>query len=466
MSVVFAQADDSARARHALLAAIVIVSATIIGLWIRWQLREHTTSDTFKYLLPWYELAKSGGVDSLRQGLTNYAPFYSYLLLLATWFDGVLPPLFLIKAISFVFEFGCALLGYSLVAAGLRNGRPLLPALAFAAIWLAPNALYNGAMWGQADAIWTFFVLLSIYLICRKSYRWAVLAFGMAVSVKLQAVFLGPLIFALVLQRRLHWAWLGAIPAVYLVVALPTIALGRPLLDVLAIYLRQAEFFSALSMGAANLWLFVPNQFYGPGVAVGLALGAAAGLAFSIYAARQQDWSPAFIVLAAAVALQLMPWILPKMHDRYFYAFETTAILLAFLEPRLALVAIMAQVNAVLSYLSFDFRRGLPMLGTPLAALLNTLTLGFVVRRFVAGPFSAFAFTVSATAIVLAYCLWLTGLAATTAPAEISTWWPVNKTDVAGLAVYLVVMLGVTVIVATPFALRRRRHTPVSAPIE
>ncbi len=408
MSEVVSRADD-ARAREALLPTIIIISATIVGLWIRWQLREHTTPDTFKYLLPWYELARSSGADSLRQGLTNYTPFYSYLLLLATRFDGILPPLVLIKGISFVFEFGCAILGYRLVGTA-RTHAPLRPAFAFAIIWLAPNALYNGAMWGQADAIWTFFVLLAVYLICRQSFRCAMLAFAMAVSVKLQAVFLGPLIFAVVLQRRLHWAWLGALPAVYLIVALPTLALGRPLLDVVAIYLRQAEFFRALSMSAANLWLFVPKQFYGPGVAVGLSLGAAAGLAFSIFAARQREWSPKFVVLAAAVTLQLMPWILPKMHDRYFYAFETTAIVLAFLEPRLALIAVLAQINAVLSYLPFDFRTGLAMLATPVAAFLNTLILAHMVRRFATGSFNPFAFAVSASVIALSYLIGLLAL--------------------------------------------------------
>src|SRR5690242_13452542 len=182
------------RDRHALISALIILSATAIGLWLRWLARDHTNPDAFRYLLPWYEQVRRAGADSLRQGITNYAPFYSYLLLLATKFDGLLPPLYLIKATSFIFEFGCAVLASRLVAAGTHA--PIRSAFAYAAVWLAPNAYYNGAMWGQADAIWTFFVLLSVYLICHRSYVSAILAMSMAVSVKLQAIFLGPLILA------------------------------------------------------------------------------------------------------------------------------------------------------------------------------------------------------------------------------------------------------------------------------
>ena len=48
-----------------------------------------------------------------------------------------------------------------------------------------------------------------------------------------------------------------------------------------------------------------------------------------------------------------MPSVLPKMHDRYFYAFEVMAIVLACLKPRLAVIAVAAQINGVLAYLAY-----------------------------------------------------------------------------------------------------------------
>src|SRR5262249_26671352 len=148
----------------------------------------------FMFLLPWFDQAHDP-LNALRGGFTNYTPFYGYVLILWTAFDGLLPPLLLIKSISFVFELGCAAIAYRLILS--ITGSRTRATSGFAAVWLAPSVIYNGALWGQAESIWTFFLLLSIYWIAGHRYRLAMLAFAVAVSIKLQAVFLGPLVFAL-----------------------------------------------------------------------------------------------------------------------------------------------------------------------------------------------------------------------------------------------------------------------------
>ena len=331
---------------------LIVAASLVAGLACRYAVRDQVTGDTEQFLLPWYEFAQSHGLSSLGKTFTNYTPFYSYLLLAVTKLHGLLEPWHLIKTISFVFELGCAAMAARLVA--LDESRLHAPAIAFAAVWLAPTVLFNGAVWGQADSIWTFFILCSVYFICRDRPGLGVIAFGAAFAVKAQAVFIGPLIFGLVLRRRIHWAWLAVIPVVYLAVAAPALALGQPLTDILTVYLKQAGTFERLSMNAANLWLFVPNQFYQAGVMLGLAISAVVGLAFSVAVARVKiQFKPEHIVVVSALALLLMPLILPKMHDRYFYAFEIMAIVLACMKPRLAVIAVAAQLDGVLAYLAY-----------------------------------------------------------------------------------------------------------------
>lgn len=330
----------------------IVAASFVAGLACRYAALDQVTDDTFKFLLPWYEFAHSRGLSGLGHAFTNYTPFYSYLLVAATAFHGLFKPWHLIKGISFIFEFGCAVMAARLVASD--RARIYSPSVAFAAVWLAPTVLFNGAAWGQADSIWTFFILLSVYFICRDRPRAGVVSFSVGFSVKAQAIFLAPLIFALVLKRTIHWLWLAAIPIVYLLVAAPAWLLGQSLSDILTVYFNQAETFARLSMNAANMWLFVPNRFYGPGVAVGVVISAAAGLVFSIHAARAKDLSKVeHLVAAAALCLLLMPFVLPKMHDRYFYAFEVMAIVLACLKPRFSVIAIVAQINGVIAYLSY-----------------------------------------------------------------------------------------------------------------
>ncbi len=68
-----------------------------------------------------------------------------------------------------------------------------------------------------------------------------------------------------------------------------------------------------------------------------------------------------------------MPYLLPKMHDRYFYAFELASIALACPNLRYLPLAVIAQVDGLLCYLGFEYEI---VMGVLPAALCNTL-LGF-----------------------------------------------------------------------------------------
>src|SRR5207302_8943943 len=111
--------------------------------------------------------------------------------------------------------------------------------VALVACWLAPAVLYNGALWGQSESIWTFFVVLSAYLF--STARNGVMPFGVGFAVKAQGVFLGPFVLGMILRQRRTVLWLGAVPLIYLAIAAPTLLAGRPLTEVLGVYLDQAN---------------------------------------------------------------------------------------------------------------------------------------------------------------------------------------------------------------------------------
>ncbi len=351
------------------LAIAVAVGCAFVGLALRYLAREHATTDAVDYLIPWYAFARDHGIGGLGRAFTNYTPFYSYLLLVAAQFDGLGQPLALVKAISAVFEFGCAIVAAQIVWQATKA--PWRASMAFCGVWLAPTVIFNGAVWGQADSIWTFFTLVSVSWFMQD--RNGVLPFAVAFAVKAQAVFLGPFVLGMILRRKVHWAWLAAVPAVYVVLVIPVLVAGRPIASVFRVYIDQADTFHRLTMNAANIWVFAGGAPYAIGVAIGLVLAAAGGLALSIFIARSRRERPDFILLAACASLMLMPYLLPKMHDRYFYAFELASIALACLNPRYLPIAAVAQFDGVLSYLGFE--RGIAM-GLLPAALCNTF-IGF-----------------------------------------------------------------------------------------
>lgn len=363
---------DGALPRRSPLAITLMLACVSVGLALRYFVRERTNADAIDFLIPWYVFARDHGISALAETFTNYTPFYSYLLLIAARFDGLGHPLSLLKAISAVFELGCAIVVAQMVWRATRV--PLRASVAFCAVWLAPTVIFNGAMWGQIDSVWVFFVLISVALFMRD--RNGLPPFAVAFAVKAQAVFLGPFVLGMILRRRIHFAWLAAVPAVYVVLAIPVLIAGRSLASVLEIYLGQANTFRHLTMNAANLWVFAGATPYAVGVAIGLVVAAASGLALSIFIAQSRRTGPEFILLVACASLILMPYLLPKMHERYFYGFELASIALACINLRYLPFAVVAQVDGVLSYLAFESEI---VMGLLPAALCNTFLVFYLV---------------------------------------------------------------------------------------
>jgi Gpi18-like mannosyltransferase len=355
---------------------IFTLVALLAGLGIRLLLLGNLSGDAREYLLPWYQYAHTHGLSALGVAFTNYPPFYSYLLLFLTQFDRVAAPLALIKAASAVCELGCSAIAAEIVR--VTGGGRWPATLAFACVWVAPTALLNGAYWAQSDSMWTLFILISIRLFLAG--RNGVPAFGLAFAIKAQSMFLGPFVLGMVLRRGVHWLWLASIPIIYVLVGLPVLFAGRSLFDLLKIYVMQSDFYNKMTMNAANMWVVIPI-----GVKVGTIIGLVAafigGVLLAIQTARIDMEDRERVFIAACASLLLMPFLLPKMHDRYFYAFEVASIALACRNTRYIAVALMAQANGVISYMMFDWR--LPAMALAPAALCNSALGVFLIAELV-----------------------------------------------------------------------------------
>ena len=354
-----------------------IAVALLCGLAIRCALNAHVSDDAREFLLPWYGFTRAHGLESLRFPFTNYTPYYTYVLLGLTRLEGLASPLTLIKAVSAIFELGCAIVAARMVRA--TGGGRWAGYLAFAGVWLAPTVFLNGPFWAQADSIWTFFVLLSLMRFMQA--RNGIPSFALAFAVKSQSVFFGPFMLGMIFKRRTLWVWLAVVPAVYLLAAAPVLLAGRSLDSVLSIYIDQSKTYHALSSNAASLWVFVGSIDETVGVVIGLILAGVAGLILAMLTARVSIEDRQGLLIAACASLLIMPLLLPKMHDRYFYAFEVACIALACSNPRYVGLALIAQANGVLSYMMFDER--LPLLILAPAALTNAGMAAFLVFQMI-----------------------------------------------------------------------------------
>jgi Gpi18-like mannosyltransferase len=262
-----------------------------------------------------------------------------------------------------------------------------VPFLGAAIFFVLPTIILNSAWWGQADTIYTFFVLASLYFLLKDHPLPAMIFFGIAVSFKLQAAFFAPFLLLLTLKRRIPWTYFSIVPLVYIAMMVPAVLAGRPFQETLMIYLSQADTYRQLTMNAPNLYQFVSNSWYEPVLKLGLGFTALLALGWVIgYARKIKTWTPERMVMCAAVSVAMMPFFLPKMHERYFFIADVMLLLLVIYLPRLWVLLLTSQAVSILTYSIYLFSHGSPgpapkAPGSPLlliAALINTLLVGFL----------------------------------------------------------------------------------------
>jgi Gpi18-like mannosyltransferase len=329
----------------------------------------------------WFDVLLNEGYKAFATGFSNYSPAYLYFLYLSILIvvrfplDRLRIRLTAIKLPSILADYLLAGFGSALVRLRYPTGHAW--SLAFVAILFTPTVIVNSAMWGQADVFFTTALLACIYLLLRRHPYWAMLAFGIGFAFKLQAAFLAPLLLILLLKGRIPWKSLLLIPLPYLVSILPPWVIGRSLGELLRIYLVQVSEFSEINLNTPNLYSWLPQD--SPAVLYTLGLvfaGAAVGLFVLWVYKSQRDVDDDLIIQLATFTMLLVPFVLPRMHERYFYPADILSVIYAFYFPRYFYLPLLVITASLLAYIPFLYDTALvplPILSLlVLAALLIT----------------------------------------------------------------------------------------------
>lgn len=369
------------------------LASTALYLVVFFLFIEKISLDYVAYLEPWYRAILFNGFSILRDPFYNYAPLYMYLMALAT-----LLPFKAVVSIKLV-ALPVILLGGFLTnrLAKLLNKEAIWGWLGYSLVILAPTIVINSAYWGQADVFYSVALLACVYYLLDKKPFLAMLTFGVAISFKAQGVFLGPFLLLMLLKKQIPWKYLIIPPLVFLLSMVPVIWVGRPWLDVLLTYFNQANSFRHLTMGAATLWAFFPwldTNHYDLGVIIGLFLTLVGALIYLVGGYRTLNTSnKPQVLMAALISVAFMPFLLPKMHDRYFYTAELLSIALILVDWRTFLIPLFLQVSTANVYWGSLRRKGY-LYPFETSAVINLLVLAAIIwlyyRSIPAGPIKTF----------------------------------------------------------------------------
>ncbi len=348
----------------------------VLILFLRHRLLASSNGDLL-LIQSWYKFLAQNGIQGLANStFANYPPAYLYLLWFSTLFSKWISPTIAIKLIPTAFDTLSALMVFKIARTKFEDGKPLLFAFIFL---LLPTVMVNSTGWGQIDSTYTSLLLVCFYLILTKKPFWALTAFGVALSFKAQAVFLLPFLGIMLLRKQVRWFDFFIVPTIYAAFALPAVILGRSWKSVMVLYAGQVGQFEDLARNAPNLYVFIPNEYYHPVLEIGLGL-----FATSMIVWAWANWKAGHAVttrqlaLTALASAALAPFLLPKIHDRYFYPADVFSFMAATLMPELWFVPILFQISSGIAYSVFvlGIHRAIVFIG----ALINTALIISIIR--------------------------------------------------------------------------------------
>ena len=333
---------------------LYLAAITVIGLAIRLILRVVTTDDWVMYWDPWISDLKEMGFSYLATDRYDYTPTFVYIL----WAISKLPinPMTAYKGLHIALDFVAAVIMGKI--AWKVTGSKIKSIAAYGLMLLVPTIWANSALWAQCDIIFMTFLLLCFYYFFEDRPNLAMFFYGMAFVFKLQSLFIFPFLVILWVNKKVQLKAFLWIPVLYFLSIVPAWIAGRPLMDLINIYMAQgAQDVWSLSIKWPNIYQIIGNQYFlleyassGTWLILGI-------LMILMYAMARKRYriTNEFIVQMALFFAILTPYFLPHMHERYGCVADILAIIYALMNIKkfyFPLAHILISFNCYMAYLS------------------------------------------------------------------------------------------------------------------
>ncbi|HCR42999.1 MAG TPA: hypothetical protein DIV41_00315 [Ruminococcaceae bacterium] len=331
---------------------LFIIVVTLFAFALRLRFFDFASYDYEYFLHGWFSaIREHGGLAAVGLDLGDYTPLYYYLLALVSYIP--VNDLYLIKALSCAGD--VVLAAFVMRIVKLRYSE-FWGEISYAVVMFLPSVVINSSVWAQCDSIYTAALTACVYyLMADKDYS-AVVAFSIAFSLKLQAVFLAPLMLLLVLKRRIKARAVLILPLVYFVSVLPAAFMGRNIWDLMTIYVSQAGEYKDINMNIPNLFTWFPQDApaYAGRTAVYFA-GAFVLVTLAYLCSKRFTLSKEMVLALALFYAMLLPYILPYMHERYYYPADILSVVFAFYFPDKVYVPVITVFTSTYSVCRFLF---------------------------------------------------------------------------------------------------------------
>ena len=288
--------------------------------------------------IAWFGTAASQGIRPFYSvvGFADYPPFNVYIF----WFFGSIANATgigianIVKWVPNLFDLATA----GLIFYFVRKQSSFKLAIMSAAFYtFNPAVIFNVAVWGQYDAIYTLFLVISLMLALRSKPKLSAAVFAIAILTKPQGIALAPLIIYLIFRKngiKNLFISVAVFAATVFVVILP-FEWSNPVTFLSKIYFGAYSGYQYTSINAFNLWgLFGLWQPDGNLFILGWVLFGAFA-AFTLYVLHKRfnvsgDWLAIFAAFMLFFAFFMLP---TRIHERYLFpAISMLALMFPFIK--------------------------------------------------------------------------------------------------------------------------------------
>lgn len=368
--------------REGLIKNGIYLLVTAVGLCAAFASRvyffSYRSGDYNTFLSLWVQFFRdNGGFAALSQSVGNYNFPYLYFLALFSYIG--IDDLYLIKLLSVSFDVVMAFAVMKLT--GLFTDSLPRRLAAYLLTLLLPTVVLNSSMWGQCDSIYAAFAVLFLWLALSGRPKASMVCLALSFGFKLQAVFIIPVCLVLLFAKKLKFTDLLIFPLTYLILILPAVIAGRPIADAFLLYYDQAETVGkALNYNSPSVYALINRDINAsPASVAGIA--AAFAYLFMIYLLtwfRRRNLTNESIFFVTLLIVIGVPYLLPHMHDRYFYMADVFTLIPAVLYAGYIIIPALTSFASFICYYWYLKSDYLYPSSYGAAALLGVLLLLFI----------------------------------------------------------------------------------------
>lgn len=377
---------------------------SICALALRYVIARFPSHDDYAFIFPWIKnFRENGHLAYLKVMQGDYPPLYMTFLALISYlpagreitsyaYNYPLYDMMYVKTFSFIFDFLMAYGFYKIVR--LKNpDQPLLSFIAYIVPLFLSTVLINSAFWGQCDAIYVSLVVWSIYFILKEKPWVSSIFLGLAFAFKLQTVFIIPFYGYLWLRKKFKLRYFLLSFMVVFLTFIPCYIAGAPFLAPFEKYGNLTVEYMNPNYNSGSLYTFLSNIKVHPdhvnetyelihygGIFFGLAMSFFT--LFIFFKKQIRASMDACLAIGAFYAL-LVPFVLPHMHERYFFMADILIVLYCLGNKKKYGLIFVSQLASLITLMPYIFESWfIPSWGSYSLRIATLLNLGMLVVIF------------------------------------------------------------------------------------